>query len=352
MTIRHKARFLMPSLAIMATATLTATLGAMPAKASESLHSKADILADLSAPAQLQQSTTTSERLPDGTIVTTTTTTPRYDPSIYRSDSRVVYQGVPAPDPNMPVVTQGGTYDGQWSGNYASPDGRVYQGRWAGTYQDDQGQVLQSEYNGTYVGDSRYTDINGNPVGVDFGTNGAPVAPIGRLPGPVAPGFRPVQPTPGVAFGRSREELLARCRRENRDNGVGGALIGGGLGALAGNRIAGRGNRTAGTLIGAGAGALAGAIIDKSESDGCDQIVDQQLAQQQQQQQQGSYYPQGYYPQGYYYPQYYYPQQTVTVVVVPGSSTTTTTTTVVEEDVYHTSRPTKRVIRKGKRLRR
>lgn len=50
-----------------------------------------------------------------------------------------------------------------------------------------------------------------------------------------------------------------------RDDGVGGALIGGAVGALAGNRIAGRGNRTAGTLVGAAVGAVAGAAIDKAE---------------------------------------------------------------------------------------
>lgn len=52
---------------------------------------------------------------------------------------------------------------------------------------------------------------------------------------------------------------------ERRDDGVGGALLGGAVGAIAGNRIAGRGNRTEGTLIGAGVGALAGLAIDKAE---------------------------------------------------------------------------------------
>lgn len=49
------------------------------------------------------------------------------------------------------------------------------------------------------------------------------------------------------------------------DDGVGGALLGGAVGAIAGNRIAGRGHRTEGTLIGAGVGALAGMAIDKAE---------------------------------------------------------------------------------------
>lgn len=50
-----------------------------------------------------------------------------------------------------------------------------------------------------------------------------------------------------------------------RDDGVGGAVIGGVVGGLAGNRIAGHGNRTAGTIVGAGMGAIAGAAIDKAE---------------------------------------------------------------------------------------
>ena len=53
-----------------------------------------------------------------------------------------------------------------------------------------------------------------------------------------------------------------------RDDGVGGALIGGAVGAVAGNVIAGRGSRTEGTLIGAGVGALAGLAIDKAEDSG------------------------------------------------------------------------------------
>lgn len=50
-----------------------------------------------------------------------------------------------------------------------------------------------------------------------------------------------------------------------REDGVGGAIIGGAVGAIAGNRIGGRGNRLGGTLIGAGVGALAGMAIDKAE---------------------------------------------------------------------------------------
>lgn len=60
----------------------------------------------------------------------------------------------------------------------------------------------------------------------------------------------------------SDAELERMCRR---DDGVGGAIIGGAVGGIIGNRVAGRGNRTAGTLIGGGVGAVVGAAIDQSE---------------------------------------------------------------------------------------
>lgn len=60
----------------------------------------------------------------------------------------------------------------------------------------------------------------------------------------------------------SDAEMARMCRR---DDGIGGAAIGGVAGAVVGNRVAGRGNRTAGTIIGAGVGAVAGALADKEE---------------------------------------------------------------------------------------
>jgi hypothetical protein len=53
-----------------------------------------------------------------------------------------------------------------------------------------------------------------------------------------------------------------------RDDGLGGALIGGAVGGLVGNRIAGRGDRTIGTVAGAAVGAVAGAAIDRAEDRG------------------------------------------------------------------------------------
>ncbi|MEM1132191.1 MAG: glycine zipper 2TM domain-containing protein [Pseudomonadota bacterium] len=322
--------------------------------ATESLQGVgANTFADLTGTIQqVQQPVISQQTLQDGTVITTTTTTgPVYDPSIFAGDGRVVNQGVPVAGPATPVVSQGGNYDGTWTGNYVGPDGRTYQGRWAGTYQDPQGRTLQGEYSGTYVGQGRYTDANGNPVGVDF-ANGVETAlptinPTRPLP---APGFQgyPGYPVPQTNTNLAYlTEQLEECRR---DNGIGGALIGGGLGALAGNRIAGRGNRTAGTLIGAGVGAVAGMAIDQAEKNPCTEL-EQQVAAAQQQQQQAAYNPYGGYPYGYGYgyPGYYYPPQTVTTIVIqPG---TTTTTRYVEEEVY--VRPSNKVVRRAsKRLRR
>ncbi|MEO1046171.1 MAG: glycine zipper 2TM domain-containing protein [Pseudomonadota bacterium] len=336
---------------------MAAAIGtASPALAAESLRGdNSATIADLTGKTHLQQPTVTRQQLPDGTIVTTTTTGgPGYDPSIYGADSRVVHRGIPMPDPNAPIVTQDGRYDGRWSGGYTTPDGRVYQGRWAGTYQDAQGQRLQGEYRGTYIGDSRYTDANGNPVGVDFPAGAQPQALPGQgYPGPGYPaqGWQGGYPAtaPGVAIDRTSADLLERCRR---DNGVGGALIGGALGAVAGNRIAGRGNRTAGTLIGAGAGAIAGTLIDRAENDPCRDLERQQAAAAQTQPRGYGYgYGYPYYPYYPYYPQYYYPQQTVTVVVHPGGCGSCGHK-VIEEEVYYTTTTTKRRPTKTKRLRR
>ncbi|HUQ13131.1 MAG TPA: glycine zipper 2TM domain-containing protein, partial [Novosphingobium sp.] len=68
--------------------------------------------------------------------------------------------------------------------------------------------------------------------------------------------FRPHQYAPAV------------YHRERRDDGLGGALIGGAVGGLIGNRVAGRGDRTVGTIAGAAVGAVAGAAIDRSDDRG------------------------------------------------------------------------------------
>lgn len=81
----------------------------------------------------------------------------------------------------------------------------------------------------------------------------------------------------------ARTEWLERCRAHYRDNGLGGALIGGAIGGIAGNRIAGRGDRTVGTIAGAAVGAVAGAAIDKAEDqsrvrDACEDYLDRYSA--------------------------------------------------------------------------
>ncbi|WP_239804698.1 glycine zipper 2TM domain-containing protein [Croceicoccus hydrothermalis] len=53
------------------------------------------------------------------------------------------------------------------------------------------------------------------------------------------------------------------CRKEN---GTTGLLIGGAVGGLIGNEIAGRGDRTLGAILGAAGGALLGREIDRSNS--------------------------------------------------------------------------------------
>ena len=62
-----------------------------------------------------------------------------------------------------------------------------------------------------------------------------------------------------------RDSWLRECRRRLGDKGVGGALIGGAVGGLAGNVIAGHGDKLVGTVAGAAIGAIAGTVIDKAE---------------------------------------------------------------------------------------
>lgn len=94
-------------------------------------------------------------------------------------------------------------------------------------------------------------------------------------PGPPRPMIDPSQ----------RERWLADCRHrmESRDDGWGGAVIGGLIGGVAGNRIAGRHHRTIGTVAGAAVGAAAGMAIDKAEDSGrsrdaCETYFDDYMA--------------------------------------------------------------------------
>lgn len=53
------------------------------------------------------------------------------------------------------------------------------------------------------------------------------------------------------------------CRRDQVQRGTGGALVGGGLGALAGSSIAGRGAKTEGAVLGGILGAVIGSNVGK-----------------------------------------------------------------------------------------
>ncbi len=54
------------------------------------------------------------------------------------------------------------------------------------------------------------------------------------------------------------------CQRERTNRGTGGALVGAGIGALAGGNVAARGNRTEGAVLGGILGAVIGANVGKS----------------------------------------------------------------------------------------
>ncbi|MBP7704500.1 MAG: hypothetical protein KA105_04360 [Caulobacter sp.] len=54
------------------------------------------------------------------------------------------------------------------------------------------------------------------------------------------------------------------CRRDQVQRGTGGALVGGGLGALAGSGIAGRGAKTEGAVLGGILGAVIGSNVGKA----------------------------------------------------------------------------------------
>ncbi|MEJ6676921.1 hypothetical protein [Parasphingorhabdus sp.] len=158
---------------------------------------------------------------------------------------------------------------------------------------------------------------------------------------------------PAVDSGRAEE--LAYLENCKKSSGLGGAIVRGGIGAFAGNRIAGRGNRLAGSLVGGGLGGVAGAAIDQG-TDRCRHLLKKYGYDQQQSGRYPTYPPvqhrrpqppQGHpaYPSGwngYYAPGYYYPQaqpMITTIIVQSAPVTTTTTKTYVEEEVIY-SKPT------------
>ena len=257
-----------------------------------------------------------------------------YDDRVLMNDERVTAS---------PSGSRGRTsYDGDWDGAYQQ-DGS-YQGQWEGTYRDADGRVYDGQYVGTFVGDA-----NTRPASAEYGTSGAP-----HWGDEQAASYQyNEQRGNGGQYGSSydeRSDELAYLENCKTSSGIGGAVIGGAIGAFAGNRIAGRGSRLGGSLIGGGVGAVAGAAVDQG-TDRCRQLLkkyggrpeyrdDRARApapQYQPQYQQQQSYPSGW-QGGYYYPAYYYQQQqpqVTTVVVQSQPVTTTTTTTYIDEEVSY-----------------
>jgi len=247
-----------------------------------------------------------------------------YDPGVLTGDDRVVAT------PRAYKHGDQSTYQGDWQGSYRE-DGS-YQGEWQGTYRDADGHIYQGEYSGTFIGD-------GN------------MAPHWSSDDETRSGQHAYYPA-DRGYDDQRAEELAYLERCKKSSGIGGALVGGAIGALAGNRIAGSGNRLAGSLIGGGVGAVAGAAIDQG-TDRCRKLLkqygyDQQASRHQDYRrdhppvqhharQPHATYPSGW--NGYYSPGYYYPQaqqpMITTIVVQSTPVTTTTTTTYIEEEVVY-----------------
>lgn len=251
-----------------------------------------------------------------------------YDPGVFAGDDRVLST------PSAYNSNQS-TYQGDWDGEYRE-DGS-YQGEWQGTYRDAEGRTYEGEYSGTFIGDGNMAPHWGSRADQNS-------RPEHYVPYPDDRGFD-----------NERSEELAYLEQCKKSSGIGGAIVGGAIGAFAGNRIAGRGNRLGGSLIGGGLGAVAGAAIDQG-SDRCRKLLKQHGYERQdtarypahppvqhhrpQPPQTYPAYPSGWngqYGQAYYYPQ---AQPMVTTIIIQSAPvTTTTTTTYIEEEVVY-SKPT------------
>lgn len=84
----------------------------------------------------------------------------------------------------------------------------------------------------------------------------------GALAVPTIASAQPAPAYQGGAYGQGG--YYDPCRRDQVQRGTGGALVGGGLGALAGSSIAGRGAKTEGAVLGGILGAVIGANVGKS----------------------------------------------------------------------------------------
>jgi len=240
----------------------------------------------------------------------------RYDTRVLIGDDRVVARPTN-------VISGGSTYQGDWNGTYRE-DGS-YECDWQGIYRDADGREYQGQYSGTFIGDG-----NVSQTGADYAQSS-----------PHWGDQREYRDDAGRYDDRDELAYLERCKKSS---GIGGALVGGAIGALAGNRIAGRGNRLGGSLIGGGLGAIAGAAIDQG-SDRCRRLIKkygegERYVQRAPNRQRYAPRPQQQYPTGWQgqYPSYYYPQQqpmVTTVVIQSAPVTTTTTTTYIDEEVVY-----------------
>lgn len=163
----------------------------------------------------------------------------------------------------------------------------------------------------------------------------APMAHPGSYHAP-APGYDP------AAWERAKGDWLAECRRRvgGSNSKTAGAVIGGLVGGVVGNRIAGKGDRTVGTIAGAAVGAVAGGAIGASADrnrarDYCEAYLEDSLAGYYGQ---GGYGPGYGYGYGYGYPQAGYAMQPVMMMVPvmyqaapPAKTRECVETTVVEE---------------------
>jgi hypothetical protein len=265
-------------------------------------------------------------------------------------------------------------YEGGYApGDYAEPDygpamgadrgvyygdDRVYSGNGYGPPPPPQPQPNVVYQQGT--GQPNYApDYNSQ----SYGQAGAPYPAGGYAQGGGYGGG--YQPAPSGYQSRYGFERYERCLK---DRGVAGGLVGAVVGAVIGNRVAGRGDRLGGSLIGGGLGALAGIGIEKATNK-CRKYLPREDQYYGSGQQSGGYYPgsgypgsgypSGYVPQqtvpypyppqqsgGYYQNGWYYPAPVVTTITV--SPAVTTTTTVTEEVYYETVKVAPRPKKKWK----
>jgi hypothetical protein len=184
-----------------------------------------------------------------------------------------------------------------------------------------------------------------------------------------------------------RDYRRDRRRARGGNSGIGGAIAGGAIGAIAGSAIAGRGDRLPGALIGGGLGAIAGAAIDSGSRDsrtvtyggdpgarrydsrdagatyrdgdryegdrayesGYDDAYETTSEQTHwgRGDERTSYpAPRLPYP-GYGYGYQYEPQVTTVTIQPQPATTTTTTTTYIEEEVYYAKPTRHRVVHKA-----